>query len=276
MILRRVMEHVKAQNWIAVAIDFVIVVVGVFIGIQVSNWNAARAERADERALLERLHEETRALLEIQKSEFADQAPRVEALTAVHPLLFDQTPGRPLTDVECRLIAVSHWQPAPTDELPILEEAISTGRFELISSQNIKANLRSFSLVRDRSRRQHAEAINELYRLTSRHPDAVWYVRVAGDGADDPLLKMRRDPAQWARRAGEGFRWANGCDLERMRSDKAFLAEYVDNVSRLNSFLERYEKLIGVLTDLEASLSAELGVPGSSDAGSDREGPLRH
>jgi len=28
MILRRVIEHVKAQNWFAVALDFVIVVVG--------------------------------------------------------------------------------------------------------------------------------------------------------------------------------------------------------------------------------------------------------
>ncbi len=269
MILRRITEHVKTQNWLAVAIDFVIVVGGVFIGIQAANWNAARAERADERSLLERLHEETGALLEIQKSEFADQAPRVEHLTAVHPLLFDQAPGRALTDIECRLIAISHWQPAPTDELPILEEAISTGRFDLISNQTIKANLRSFSLVRDRSRRQHAEAINELYRLTSRHPDAVWYVRVAGDGGGDPILGVRRAKTQWARRAGEGFRWANGCDLEKMRDDKAFLAEYVDNVSRLNSFLERYEKLIGVLTDLEASLAAELGVPGSSDAGAD-------
>ena len=46
MILRRVMAHVKAQNWFAVAIDFVIVVVGVFIGIQFSNWNEARGERA--------------------------------------------------------------------------------------------------------------------------------------------------------------------------------------------------------------------------------------
>ncbi len=269
MILRRIAEHVKAQNWFAVALDFLIVVIGVFIGIQVSNWNAARAERVDERELLGRLHEETRALLEIQKSEFAEQAPRIEALIAVHPLLFDEAPGRALTDVECRLIAVSHWQPAPTDELPILEEAISTGRFELIADQTIRANLRNFSLIRDRSRRQHAEAINELYRLTSRHPDAVWYLRVAGEGAEDPLLKVRRDAAQWARRAGEGFRWANGCDLEQMRSDKAFLAEYVDNVSRLNSFLERYENLIAVLTELQATLAAELGIPGSSAAGAD-------
>ena len=29
MLLRRITEHVKAQNWTAVALDFVIVVVGV-------------------------------------------------------------------------------------------------------------------------------------------------------------------------------------------------------------------------------------------------------
>ncbi len=270
MILRRVIAHFRKQEWTAIALDFLIVVAGVFIGIQVSNWNAARAEGADERALLGRLHEETRALLEIQKSEFADQAPRINALTGIHPLLFDPAPGRALTDVECRIIAISHWQPAPTDELPILEEAISTGRIELVSNQTIKANLRSFSLIRDRARRQHFEATNELYRLTSRHPDAVWYVRVAGDGGDHPILGARRAKTQWARRAGEGFRWANGCDLEKMRGDNAFLAEYVDNVSRLNSFLERYEKLIAVLTDLEASLAAELGVSTSSDTGADR------
>ncbi|MEM6536627.1 MAG: hypothetical protein AAF668_02730 [Pseudomonadota bacterium] len=48
MILRRVIEHVRAQNWTAVALDFVIVVLGVFMGIQLGNWNEAR--QADERA----------------------------------------------------------------------------------------------------------------------------------------------------------------------------------------------------------------------------------
>ena len=46
MILRRVIEHVKAQNWTAVALDFFIVVVGVFFGLQVNNWNEARADRS--------------------------------------------------------------------------------------------------------------------------------------------------------------------------------------------------------------------------------------
>ena len=55
MILRRVIVHVKEQNWTAVFLDFVIVVMGVFIGIQVSNWNAARADNARERELLAEL-----------------------------------------------------------------------------------------------------------------------------------------------------------------------------------------------------------------------------
>ena len=42
MLLRRVIEHVRAQNWTAVALDLVIVVVGVFIGLQVQEWNNAR------------------------------------------------------------------------------------------------------------------------------------------------------------------------------------------------------------------------------------------
>jgi hypothetical protein len=49
MILRRIREHVKSHNWFAVAIDFLIVVIGVFLGIQASNWNQARIDRRQAR-----------------------------------------------------------------------------------------------------------------------------------------------------------------------------------------------------------------------------------
>lgn len=42
MILRRLMIHVKDQNWLAVALDFVIVVVGVLIAFQITAWNERR------------------------------------------------------------------------------------------------------------------------------------------------------------------------------------------------------------------------------------------
>ncbi|OFW98708.1 MAG: hypothetical protein A3E78_12770 [Alphaproteobacteria bacterium RIFCSPHIGHO2_12_FULL_63_12] len=53
MILRRVIAHFRKQEWTAIFIDFVIVVVGVFVGMQVTNWNAARLERSSEREFIE-------------------------------------------------------------------------------------------------------------------------------------------------------------------------------------------------------------------------------
>src|SRR5687767_7653736 len=55
MILRRVIEHVREQNWTAIGIDFCIVVIGVFFGIQVANWNEGRRDRDRERAYLGRI-----------------------------------------------------------------------------------------------------------------------------------------------------------------------------------------------------------------------------
>ena len=58
MILRRLIEHFRKQEWTAIAIDFVIVVAGVFVGLQVSNWNAARADALDYAGALGRLRAE--------------------------------------------------------------------------------------------------------------------------------------------------------------------------------------------------------------------------
>ena len=45
MILRRVTEHVRAQNWFAVLLDLLVVVTGVFLGLQVTQWNEGIREQ---------------------------------------------------------------------------------------------------------------------------------------------------------------------------------------------------------------------------------------
>ena len=64
MILRRLTENLRAQNWTAITIEFLIVVVGVFIGTQVSNWNEGRKERAETRRMLAQLVPELQSQLE--------------------------------------------------------------------------------------------------------------------------------------------------------------------------------------------------------------------
>jgi hypothetical protein len=55
MILRRVIAHFRKQEWTAIAIDFVIVVLGVFVGIQVANLNAALQDNVRAQDYLERI-----------------------------------------------------------------------------------------------------------------------------------------------------------------------------------------------------------------------------
>lgn len=61
MLLRRVIAHFRKQEWTAIAIDFAIVVLGVFIGIQVANWNEARVDRIRANSYLERIHADLQA-----------------------------------------------------------------------------------------------------------------------------------------------------------------------------------------------------------------------
>ena len=65
MILRRLAQNLRQQNWTAIWIEFVLLVVGVFLGIQVSNWNEEREARQDYALAIERYRAEIRANLEI-------------------------------------------------------------------------------------------------------------------------------------------------------------------------------------------------------------------
>jgi hypothetical protein len=61
MISRHLAGRLKQQDWVAVGIEFVLVVVGVFLGIQVANWNGDRREKALESSYLARIAQDVRS-----------------------------------------------------------------------------------------------------------------------------------------------------------------------------------------------------------------------
>ena len=58
MLFRRISAHVRAQSWFAVLIDFLVVVVGLFIGLQIDTWWENRKELAMEQVYLAELLED--------------------------------------------------------------------------------------------------------------------------------------------------------------------------------------------------------------------------
>ncbi len=55
MILHRLADSLRKQNWVTVVLEVMIVVVGIFIGLQVDDWNSERKDRVEETLILDRL-----------------------------------------------------------------------------------------------------------------------------------------------------------------------------------------------------------------------------
>lgn len=58
MLLRRITESLRSQNWTAVCLDLAIVILGIFLGMQVSQWYENRQEIALADSILDRLQAE--------------------------------------------------------------------------------------------------------------------------------------------------------------------------------------------------------------------------
>jgi hypothetical protein len=98
MILRRLTSHLRAQNWPAVGLDLLVVVVGIYLGLQADAWKEARKERVRERDYLEQLH-----------ADFQQTAGRIEAMAGFHAQKAD--------DLSWVIDRITHAELAPEDEL---------------------------------------------------------------------------------------------------------------------------------------------------------------
>lgn len=99
--------------------------------------------------------------------------------------------------------------------------------------------------IRQRSRAHYDEVVNELFRLHSRYPE---------------LFSIRREVvpagsiAEWKALAGDGYQWIPECNIDEMRANTAFLNEYVDNLSRIESMGQYVAKRKGHLIELKQLL----------------------
>ena len=65
MIFKRAVARLRAQDWVAITIELLIVIIGVFLGTQVANWNADRLDRRQTQIMLMRLKPELHNILAI-------------------------------------------------------------------------------------------------------------------------------------------------------------------------------------------------------------------
>lgn len=148
MLLRSVTKHIKEQNWFAVFVDFLIVVVGVFIGIQVANWNASQQSLKKEEVYLERLDKEMTVIierLEDASNRFRNSVDSLQILLDARKE-YSQNPDSYKADKEQLKTAFTYISSGrvPASSPAVFKEMISNGELALIRNHELRQALYEF------------------------------------------------------------------------------------------------------------------------------------
>ena len=141
MIFRRIKAHVEKENWFAVFIDFCIVVVGVFIGIQVANWNQARAERDLAADLVSRMISEAMATRgELKQYTLVHQVISDDAARLAVSLKDKDACLANVSALKTLIVGISDFPPIRFS-LSNAEQAMDTGSLALIPSIKVRNSI---------------------------------------------------------------------------------------------------------------------------------------
>lgn len=218
MLLRRITKHVKQQDWFAVVLDVLVVITGIFLGMQVAEWNDNRKDRIDGQEYLVRLHSEIIAAEQTSSRVRERRLNLIAPLTDAVTVIFSKSDAKQLTNDHCFALATSHYYNIMISDLPALTELMSAGRIDIIADHQLQTALVTFQ--------QHLGTLKE----NTRHAFTLGH----NLGANYPSL-IRAEP-YFDENLGE-MQSRYRCDLNKMRSNQAFLNAASENVDVFDAYL---------------------------------------
>jgi len=144
IIIRRFTENFRRQDWFALFMDLLIVVVGIYLGLQVDAWNTARQDKVTEREYLERLLADMDESIDDQivaQEQFAISIVATDYIAEVQRAgNFDDV------DEEQLIVGLNSigWVVRPPTNMVTIRELQSTGNISLIQDVAIRTAIGRF------------------------------------------------------------------------------------------------------------------------------------
>ena len=144
MLLRRFTEHVRNQNWFAVVLDLIVVVVGIYIGLQADAWMSTKQDRDLEVEYLERLITDIEESIVAQQNNIQTFDEGSAAIDYIAEL--QRSGATDSIDDERLILALNNigWVAPPTTNMITIRELQSTGNISLIRDVSIRAAIGQF------------------------------------------------------------------------------------------------------------------------------------
>lgn len=141
MILTRLAQAIRAQNWFSVLVEILVVVIGIFLGLQVDDWNEARKHRQEEAAYLVKIGDDLAAMQEqlIARVARGEEAARrmISALRAIETC---DTSDVARADIA---FAMEHYQVSPPFRFldATYGEMVATGALARLEDRDLKQQI---------------------------------------------------------------------------------------------------------------------------------------
>ncbi|MDH3640392.1 MAG: hypothetical protein OES09_18295 [Gammaproteobacteria bacterium] len=215
---RRIADQLKNPDWPTVTLEFILVVTGIFLALQADNWNEKRKDEADARLFVERMHREILLAEELTKRLRERRLAVRQSLIEAAATLFDRNGPAELTDTQCFAIGASAFFNINISEFPALGELIATGRMAIVADDELRASLVALQQVKATLERLLMTHLATAKNLASNYPQLI-----AAENYVEPDT-------------GE-VRIRYSCDVQKMRSDYAFLNELALNVDTYDVYV---------------------------------------
>lgn len=150
------------------ALDFVIVVVGILIAFQITNWTSERNDRDREQHYLNRLHTENSEMVDDNQAtvEYSENA--LSRLEELGRYFVDDDDSVPLTGAHCIALIQSHIYIHSIVMPATMTELLSTGGILLITNDHVKSNIITFTEAINAAEQFRADVQSDRIVLASR------------------------------------------------------------------------------------------------------------
>jgi hypothetical protein len=234
MLLRRFTKHINDQNWFAVSLDLLIVVSGIFIGLQVDAWRGTQNERVLEREYLERLLSDMEVSIAAHNYSFDEERVGLEGLDLLSRSLLDRDFRE--EDEQKIVDGMNYlgWVSRPSTNLITVRELQSTGNISLIQSIEIRKALGQLELS-FADALYSAEQTSALFGSTQ--PQIMLWAYMKPDANEDWGYRVIPDleQLQSAPEAGKIVSWYAGW----MRYHSVLLRKHDEDTVALRDLVEK-------------------------------------
>jgi hypothetical protein len=166
VIFNRIAQGVRKQDWFTAILELVILVIGIYIGLQVDDWVSERKDRQTETTYLELLARDVAELQQQVEAQHAFEKDKVNVAARAYELLTSDDPSAHQVELGTLLTALAGRRTLSLVS-PTYEQMVSSGHLQLIRSPKVRDNLARYFAMMKRDEaiigKNNQDLIDDIY-----------------------------------------------------------------------------------------------------------------